>query len=53
MEKELPDENSESTECLLDVIKTEYIEAAKNDSFLFGDYDYESLWTESIPNDVL
>ena len=37
----------------LKIIKEQYIEAAKNDSFLFGDYDYETLWKDSISNDVL
>ena len=44
---------AEENEISLEIVKNQYIEAAKNDSFLFGDYDYETLWKDSISNDVL
>lgn len=34
-------------------IKNSYKEAAEQDYFLFGDYDYNELWLGSKANDVL
>jgi hypothetical protein len=30
-----------------------YTEAAKQDEFLFGDYDYETEWLEKKGNNIL
>jgi len=33
-------------------ILNSYRDAAEQDQFLFGDFDYEEFWLDSQPNDV-
>lgn len=46
------DSQSKKEDSDLKKIQDSYIEAAKNDSFLFGDYDYEKLWRGTASNDI-